>query len=345
MTISVSGRTWTIPFGVVCIIAKGKASAKRVIPGMKILSPATTGLLFSPLRAKPSIPGPNLTFCLEAMTGESVNLVHGFASTLRMVTLEPNWEPAFLRIIPSTRMTPRLASSGLGYRFSKVLAKCGAKVALSARRVDKLDKLAEEIKSEGGECMVVPIDMVDRESIRAAVKKVEDVLGTINTLINNAGMVDAQWAIKQSDELIDGVVATNLVGPYLLSNEVARRLIDKKEPGRMVNIASMAAYNINPNSASVLYSTTKSAIVRMTESLSVEWARNHINVNAIAPGMFSSEMLDGMLERIGDVSQSLPRKRICMPEQMDSTLLYLVSPSSECVTGTCIKIDDGQSSR
>ena len=113
----------------------------------------------------------------------------------------------------------------------------------------------------------------------------------------------------------------------------------------MVNIASIAAFNISSNSASVLYSTTKSAIVRMTESLAVEWARNHINVNAIAPGMFSSEMLDGMLERIGDMSQSLPRKRICMPEQMDSTLLYLVSPSSECVTGTCIKIDDGQSSR
>ena len=237
------------------------------------------------------------------------------------------------------------ASSGLGYRFSKVLAKCGAKVALSARRVDKLEKLSEEIKSDGGDCMVVPIDMVDRGTIRDAVQKVEEGLGTINTLINNAGMVDAQWAIKQSDELIDNVVATNLVGPYLLSNEVARRLIEKKEPGRMVNIASIAAFNISPNSASVLYSTTKSAIVRMTESLAVEWARNHINVNAIAPGMFSSEMLDGMLERIGDMSQSLPRKRICVPEQMDSTLLYLVSPSSECVTGTCIKIDDGQSPR
>ncbi len=237
------------------------------------------------------------------------------------------------------------ASSGLGYRFSKVLAKCGAKVALSARRVDKLEKLSEEIKSDGGDCMVVPIDMVDRDTIRDAVQKVEEGLGTINTLINNAGMVDAQWAIKQSDELIDNVVATNLVGPYLLSNEVARRLIEKKEPGRMVNIASIAAFNISSNSASVLYSTTKSAIVRMTESLAVEWARNHINVNAIAPGMFSSEMLDGMLERIGDMSQSLPRKRICMPEQMDSTLLYLVSPSSECVTGTCIKIDDGQSPR
>ena len=144
------------------------------------------------------------------------------------------------------------ASSGLGYRFSKVLAKCGAKVALSARRVEKLESLAEEIKSDGGECMVVPIDMVDRESIRAAVKTVEEKLGTINTLINNAGMVDAQWAIKQSDELIDGVIDTNLVGPYLLSNEVARKLIEKKEPGRMVNISSLAAFNTTPNSAAVL---------------------------------------------------------------------------------------------
>ena len=237
------------------------------------------------------------------------------------------------------------ASSGLGYRFSKVLAKCGAKVALSARRVEKLESLAEEIKSDGGECMVVPIDMVDRDSIRAAVKTIEEKLGTINTLINNAGMVDAQWAIKQSDELIDGVIDTNLVGPYLLSNEVARKLIEKKEPGRMVNISSLAAFNTTPNSAAVLYSTTKSAIVRMTEALSVEWAKHHINVNAIAPRMFSSEMLDGMLERIGDVSQTLPRKRICTPEQMDSTLLFLVSPSSECVTGTCIKIDDGQTAR
>ena len=237
------------------------------------------------------------------------------------------------------------ASSGLGYRFSKVLAKCGAKVALSARRVEKLESLAEEIKSDGGECMGVPIDMVDRESIRAAVKTVEEKLGTINTLINNAGMVDAQWAIKQSDELIDGVIDTNLVGPYLLSNEVARKLIEKKEPGRMINISSLAAFNTTPNSAAVLYSTTKSAIVRMTEALSVEWAKHHINVNAIAPGMFSSEMVDGMLERIGDVSQTLPRKRICTPEQMDSTLLFLVSPSSECVTGTCIKIDDGQTAR
>ena len=140
------------------------------------------------------------------------------------------------------------------------------------------------------------------------------------------------------------IIDIDLNGVFYCSKAVVPHMI-KANYGRIVNIASIAAFNISSNSASVLYSTTKSAIVRMTESLAVEWARNHINVNAIAPGMFSSEMLDGMLERIGDMSQSLPRKRICMPEQMDSTLLYLVSPSSECVTGTCIKIDDGQSPR
>jgi NAD(P)-dependent dehydrogenase (short-subunit alcohol dehydrogenase family) len=77
----------------------------------------------------------------------------------------------------------------------------------------------------------------------------------------------------------------------------------------------------------------------------VEWAQFNINVNAIAPGVFASEMVDGMLERMGDISQAFPRKRICQPAQMDSTLLFLVSPSSECVTGTCIKVDDGQCSR
>ena len=83
----------------------------------------------------------------------------------------------------------------------------------------------------------------------------------------------------------------------------------------------------------------------MTEAMAVEWAKFNINVNCIAPGAFSSEMLDGMLERMGDFSKGFPRKRICDPAQMDSTLLFLVSPSSECVTGTVIKVDDGQGPR
>ena len=137
---------------------------------------------------------------------------------------------------------------------------------------------------------------------------------------------------------------TNLVGPFKLSCEVARRLIAAKQPGRMINISSVGGFNYSGNGAA-LYSVTKSAIVRMTEVLAVEWARNNINVNAIAPGAFSTEMMDGMLERMGDIAQHFPRKRIGDPAQMDSTLLYFLSPASEFVTGTYIKIDDAQNGR
>ncbi len=235
-------------------------------------------------------------------------------------------------------------TSGLGKRFATVLAACGATVALTGRRVDRLDALAREIRAAGGECLPLALDMMDRDSIRSVVDEVEKTLGTITILVNNAGIPDAQYAVKMSDELVDAVFDTNLRGPWDLSCEVARRLIAANVPGRMVNISSTGGFNYAGNGAA-LYSITKSAIVRMTETLAVEWSRFHINVNAIAPGAFSSEMLDGMLERMGDFSKMFPRKRIGDPAQLDSTLLFLVSPSSDAVTGTCIKVDDGQGSR
>ena len=236
------------------------------------------------------------------------------------------------------------ASSGLGYRFAQVIAACGAKVAIAARRTDRLQALAEEIGASGGVAEAVPMDMCDNDSMLHAVDRAEAALGTIDILINNAGVPDAQRAHKMSLELIDTVFDTNLRGPYILSCEIARRLIAAKKPGRMVNISSVAGFNYAGNGAA-LYSITKSAIVRMTECLAVEWARFDINVNAIAPGSFHSEMMDGMLKRVGDITRFFPRKRLCDPPEMDSTLLYFLSPASAAVTGTCIKIDDGQGSR
>jgi NAD(P)-dependent dehydrogenase (short-subunit alcohol dehydrogenase family) len=99
----------------------------------------------------------------------------------------------------------------------------------------------------------------------------------------------------------------------------------------------MAAFHTTAQSAAPLYSITKEGTCEDDRNTCVEWAGRNINVNAIAPGFFSSEMTDGMLERIGDITPTLNRKRIPTAEQMDSTLLFLLSPSSECVTGTCIK--------
>jgi len=235
-------------------------------------------------------------------------------------------------------------TSGLGKRFAQVLAACGASVAVTGRREERLIELADEINAQGGKAFPVRLDMTDSASIVAAVEAAEAALGTITILVNNAGIPDAQRAHKMSNQLIDDVFDTNLRGPYVMSCEVARRLIASGKPGRMVNISSVAAFHYSGGGAA-LYSITKAGIARMTEALAVEWARYHINVNCIAPGAFSSEMLDGMLARIGDISENFPRKRIGQPAQMDSTLLYLVSPSSECVTGTVIKVDDGQGPR
>ena len=235
-------------------------------------------------------------------------------------------------------------TSGLGRRFALVLAKAGADVIVTGRREERLAELAAEIEALGVKCLPLRLDMTDTESILSVVQQAEAALGTVTILVNNAGIPDAQRAHKMSLELIDSVFDTNLRGPYVLSCEVARRLIDEKKPGRMVNISSIGAFNYSGQGAA-LYSITKAGVNRMTEALAVEWARFGINVNGIAPGAFSSEMMDGMLERMGDISQHFPRKRIGDPAQMDSTLLYLVSPSSDFVTGTVIKIDDGQGPR
>lgn len=236
------------------------------------------------------------------------------------------------------------ASSGLGLRFAKVLAAAGAKVALTARRVEKLEAVAKEIRADGGTAEPFALDVTDAEQLKAIVPQVEEKLGAVTILVNNAGIPDAQRATKMSTELIDAVLDTNVRAPYILSCEMARRLMDTRTPGRIVNISSAGAFDYRGQGAA-LYSISKAAVIRMTEALAVEWAKFNINVNAIAPGAFASEMMDGMLSRMGDITQHFPRKRLGDPSQLDSSLLYFCSPSSEFVTGTYVRVDDGQHPR
>jgi NAD(P)-dependent dehydrogenase (short-subunit alcohol dehydrogenase family) len=203
------------------------------------------------------------------------------------------------------------ASSGLGWRFAQVLAACGARVAIAARRTDRLDELADLIRKAGGTVLAIELDVSD---------------------------------VRMSLEQIDQGIDTNFRGPWVLSAEFAKRAIARKaEAGWIVNIASIGAFFYSGTMAGSLYSVTKSAMVRMTEVLAKEWAPYFINVNCIAPGTIASEMVQGMIDRRGeDFIQAFPRKRMGYPDDLDSTLLFLVSPSSRFVTGTVIKADDGQ---
>lgn len=235
-------------------------------------------------------------------------------------------------------------TSGLGRRFAEILAGHGAAVVLTGRRADRLETVAAELRAAGHSCLPLPLDVTDAASLPAAVDRIRGELGMVTILVNNAGIPDARLAHTMPLDLIDRVLDTNLRAPYVLSCAVARDLIESDRPGRIVNISSMFARTYADAGAS-LYSVTKAGVVRMTEVLAVEWARHRINVNCIMAGAVATEMLDGMIERVGDPSDGFPRERLMTPAQIDSTLLYLVSPDSEAVTGATIAVDDGQYAR
>jgi NAD(P)-dependent dehydrogenase (short-subunit alcohol dehydrogenase family) len=234
------------------------------------------------------------------------------------------------------------ATSGLGRRFAVILAAAGAQVVACGRRAERLDHLCTEIDAAGGQCTGVVCDVTDACQLVAAVDAAEAAYDLVSILVNNAGVSGARRAHKITPEFLDSVLDTNIRAPWLLACEVAKRLIAARRPGRIVNISSMGAYYFPHGSSASLYSTTKAAVDRMTEVQAVEWAGHRINVNSIAPGSFTTEMTEGITSRVPDFIEKFPRKRMGDPKQLDSTLLYLVSPESECVTGTIIKVDDGQ---
>jgi NAD(P)-dependent dehydrogenase (short-subunit alcohol dehydrogenase family) len=236
------------------------------------------------------------------------------------------------------------ASSGLGRRLASTLAGHGATVAVTARRVGRLEELVAEITAVGGTALAVELDVTDAGQLARSVDRVWNDLGPISILVNNAGIPDANHATKLSLEVVDAILDTNVRAPFLLSREVAARMIKNGTGGRIVNVSSIGSFSY-AGAGTALYSISKAAVNRMTEVLAIEWAPFGINVNAIAPGAFASEMMDGMIERVGDITPRFPRKRLVALEQFDSTLLYLVSPSSDAVTGTIVKVDDAQSSR
>lgn len=240
------------------------------------------------------------------------------------------------------------ASSGLGERFARVLAAQGAAVALVGRRRQRLQTIADEINRRGeGRAMPCMLDMRNTDTFAAKLDDIQQQLGLPSILVNNAGVPDGNYAINLSVESIDQVIETNLRGPFALACEFANRLKQAEARGRIVNVASMLAFDYSANSIAALYSTTKSAVVRMTEVLALEWAKFNINVNAIAPGLFESEMTTGMMQRmdVDAVVRRFPRGRIGQPSDLDSTLLFLLSPSSGMVTGTVVKVDDAQGKR
>ncbi len=234
------------------------------------------------------------------------------------------------------------ASSGLGVRFARILAEAGAKVAIAARRTDRLAELARAIEEAGGRALPLGCDVTDASAVRLAIEEAETELGPIGILINNSGVTISKRIVDCDEADYDRVLDTNLKGAFLVAQEVGRRMIHHGLEGRIVNIAS--SLGLRPLSGLALYAASKAALIHLTKSMALEWARFGINANAICPGYIETEMNEDYWRTEGGrkLLALLPRKRVGEPRDLDGILLLLASgEEGRFINGAIIAVDEG----
>jgi NAD(P)-dependent dehydrogenase (short-subunit alcohol dehydrogenase family) len=233
------------------------------------------------------------------------------------------------------------ASSGIGRHFAALLAAAGVKVALAARRVERLAELAREIAAAGGQSLPIACDVTRSDDVAAAVAAAENELGPLTLLVNNAGVVVSKPLFEHTEADWDHVIDTNLKGAWLMAREFAQHLVGLKRPGRIINISSVLGFRTIGRVPA--YCTAKAGLTHLTHVLAMELARFGILVNALAPGyvetdfnraFFQTEPGKALISRI-------PLKRLGQTEDLDGALLFLASPASAYVTGTVISVDGG----
>jgi NAD(P)-dependent dehydrogenase (short-subunit alcohol dehydrogenase family) len=235
------------------------------------------------------------------------------------------------------------ASSGLGWRFATTLAAAGARVALAARRTERLEALKAEIERAGGRAHALALDVTDVASVRAGVAAAEAALGPLDILVNNSGVSVTKRAGEIEEADYDFVMDTNAKGAFFVAQAAGRAMIAAKRPGRIVNIASAAGLRVLGQLS--VYCMSKAAVIHMTRALALEWGRYGINVNALCPGYIETEInrdywqTDAGRKLVG----MLPRRRVGKPEDLDGLLLLLASDQSGFVNGAAIAADDGLS--
>ncbi|MBT5190955.1 MAG: SDR family NAD(P)-dependent oxidoreductase, partial [Rhodospirillaceae bacterium] len=166
------------------------------------------------------------------------------------------------------------ASSGLGHRAAVALASAGAKVAVTARRVDRLEALAAEIRASGGQAAPFALDVRDPDSVAQVAGDAAGALGTIDILVNNAGVAVSKRPEDFTLEDYDFIHETNVKGPFLLAQAIGREMIKRGTGGKIINISSMMAMRVTGKLT--LYGMSKAAIGHMTKQLALEWARHDI---------------------------------------------------------------------
>jgi NAD(P)-dependent dehydrogenase (short-subunit alcohol dehydrogenase family) len=235
------------------------------------------------------------------------------------------------------------ASSGLGVTFAETLAELGVNLVIAARRYEKLVQVADEIRNRFN-VEVVPIkaDVSQEDQVTKMVETAMEKFGSLEILVNNAGVASLSPSIEISLEEWKRVIDINLTGVFLCARTAAREMI-KRKYGKIINVASIygAVGDVFPTAP---YYASKGAVINLTRALAIEWAPYKINVNAIAPGFFPSEMTQPVFQdekTLKYILSRTPLGRIGEPLDLKAALTYLASPASNYVTGQTIFVDGG----
>ena len=230
------------------------------------------------------------------------------------------------------------ASGGLGLHFAQTLARQKAHVVLAARNRQAIDKAVQEISDGGGSAEGVTLDVTSGDSVSQAFSAVGR---NIDVVVNNAGISGGAAAIDQTAEDFDAVIDTNLKGVFLVAQAAARRMREQKTGGSIVNIASILGLRVAGHLSA--YAASKAAVVHLTKTLALEWARYGIRVNALCPGyietpinrdFFQTEAGKALITRI-------PSRRLGLAAELDGPLLLLCSDAASYMTGSTIAVDGG----
>lgn len=235
------------------------------------------------------------------------------------------------------------ASSGLGKQMTRAFADQGATIVIMARRIEKLEELANELRAKGVDCLPIKCDVTDVESVNSAVKEVEEKYGKVDVLVNCAGSAKNAGVLDMTDEEWNFTIKTDMDSVFYVTRAFGK-LMKKNHYGRIINIASMYGLVGNMAMGTIAYHTSKGGVVNFTRAAASELAKEGITVNAICPGYFDTELTHETLitdEFTAYMKGTVPVGRYGREGELNSAAIFLGAEESSYVTGVILPVDGG----
>lgn len=236
-------------------------------------------------------------------------------------------------------------SGGLGVQMAKALANQGCHIVPIARRMEKLEEVATELRTEYNiEVLPIRCDITQTDQVEAVVKQTMEHFGRIDILINNAGTGAVAPAEDITDEQFESELSIDLTGTFKMARAVAKRAMIPAKYGRIINIASMYGLVGNKIAPCSPYHAAKGGVVNLSRGLAAEWGKHGITVNTICPGYFWTPLTKDTLDTdwFREYAKSaIPQERYGKEGELDSTAIFLASPASSYVNGVALPVDGG----